>query len=310
MQLITATTPHVPLPPSVATIGCFDGVHRGHSYLIEQVCRAAAQQGLHTAVVTFPVPPRIVMNPEEAPRLLTSREEKLQLLQQTPVDYCIELPFTRELSLLSAHQFMQLLHERYHIQTLLIGYDHRFGHNRAESFVDYQRYGHELGMEVLRADGLAENGITISSSLIRSLLSAGNLEQANHYLGYAYRIEGSVVDGYKIGRSIGFPTANLSPFCAEKLIPAHGVYAVYAEVDGERYPGMLNIGLRPTLNNGNNVTIEVHLIDFCRNIYHHRMCITFEHPIRAEQKFESLDALVRQLHADEMRVRELLTDHT
>lgn len=305
MRLITESPSD--LSPCVATIGCFDGVHRGHRYLIDQVCEEARNEGLCSALITFPLPPRSVIHPEVPPRLLSCLQQKIDLLEQTAADYCILLPFTVELSRLSARQFMQLLHERYHIQTLLIGYDHRFGHNRSEGFEDYCRYGDELGMKILRARALEERGCSISSSLIRSLLSEGDVAQANHYLGYHYYLDGTVVDGYKVGRTIGFPTANLLPSCAEKLIPAHGVYAIYADVDGNRYPGMLNIGCRPTVDNGTNISIEAHLLDFTGNIYHHQIRISFEQYIRPEQKFAGLDALVAQLNLDKERVRHLLS---
>ena len=247
MRIITDTDRTEALEPCVATIGCFDGVHRGHRYLINQVCEVAAEKGLHAAIVTFPVHPRQVMQTDYQPQLLSCLHQKTDLISQLDADYCFMLPFTRELSQLSAREFMQLLQKHYHIQVLVIGYDHRFGHNRTEGFEDYCRYGQELGMEVIRAKALVEDGVSISSSHIRNLLRQGAVHEANRCLGYEYYLDGTVTDGYKVGRKLGFPTANLLPACPEKLIPAEGVYAVYTYVQGIRYGGMLNIGHRSAM---------------------------------------------------------------
>ena len=291
MRIITDTDRTEALEPCVATIGCFDGVHRGHRYLINQVCEVAAEKGLHAAIVTFPVHPRQVMQTDYQPQLLSCLHQKTDLISQLDADYCFMLPFTRELSQLSAREFMQVLQKHYHIQVLVIGYDHRFGHNRTEGFEDYCRYGQELGMEVIRAKALVENGISISSSHIRNLLR---------------QLNGTVTDGYKVGRKLGFPTANLLPACPEKLIPAEGVYAVYTYVQGIRYAGMLNIGHRPTVNNGSDLSIEVNILDFSENIYRKQMRIEFIAFIRSEQRFDSLEQLTVQLKADREQVRKLL----
>ena len=255
MKIITDEIKQI-LSPCVATIGCFDGLHRGHRFLIEQVCREARQRNFHSALITFPVHPRQVMQSNYRPQWLTCLPQKTALIQQTEADYCIMLPFTKELSLLSARQFMQLLRERFNVRVLVIGYDHRFGHNRSEGFDDYCQYGKELDMEVVRAQALVEEGVSISSSVIRKALKEGDIQHANHYLGYRYYLDGTVVDGYKVGRKLGFPTANLLPSCSDKLIPKEGVYAVYADIDGTQYAGMLNIGHRPTVDNGSDLSID------------------------------------------------------
>ena len=218
MKFITAES-GLPLPPCAATIGCFDGVHRGHRYLIDQVRREALARGLHSALITFPVHPRQVMQSGYCPQWLTCLPQKKELLQQEDADYCILLPFTHELSLLSARRFMELLHTRFNVQALVIGYDHRFGHNRSEGFADYCRYGKELGIEVVHARALVEDGVSISSSLIRTLLKQGDAVRANRCLGYRYYLDGKVVSGYQVGRKLGFPTANLQPSCPDKLVP-------------------------------------------------------------------------------------------
>lgn len=307
MTIITDTS-HLSLSPCVATIGCFDGVHRGHRYLVEQVCSEARKRNMQSALITFPIHPRQVMQSDYCPQWLTCLPQKQALMQTLDADFCILLPFTHELSMLSAREFMQLLHERYNVCALVIGYDHRFGHNRSEGFEDYCRYGEELGMEIIHATGLIEDGVSISSSLIRGLLKKGEVEKANHYLGYNYYLDGTVVDGFKVGRKLGFPTANLKPSCSDKLIPSTGVYAVYVYVEGERHVGMLNIGHRPTLSNGTEISIEVNIFDFSDNLYHHSMRIEFVRFIRAEQKFDSLELLVEQLKRDKLSVLSLLGD--
>lgn len=307
MQIITDAIQSFSFPPCAATIGCFDGVHRGHQYLLQQVTEVARQEGLCTALITFPVHPRQVMQSDYQPQLLSCLPQKTNLIQSLPGDYCIMLPFTHELSCLTAREFMQFLHQQYNVRILVIGYDHRFGHNRSEGFEDYCRYGEELHIKVVQAQALTEENISISSSVIRALLKEGNITQANHYLGYSYYLDGTVVNGYKVGRKLGFPTANLLPSCPDKLIPAEGVYAVYTYIEGQRYKGMLNIGCRPTVHNGTNRSIEVNILDFSGDIYHKQMRIEFQHFIRKEQSFPNLDALIEQLKEDKNTVSELLT---
>ncbi|MCI5663314.1 MAG: bifunctional riboflavin kinase/FAD synthetase [Mediterranea sp.] len=299
--------------PAVATIGFFDGVHRGHRYLIEQVCEAAAERGLASAVVTFPIHPRRVMQSDFHPQLLTTCDEKVRLLERAGIDACIMMDFTPQLAALSARQFMALLKEQYRIEALVIGYDHRFGHNRAEGFAEYAAYGRELGMEVLPARAYYLNrsegqgaGSDVSSSGIRRLLQAGDVKAAAQALGYRYFLQGRVVGGYRVGHRIGFPTANLCVNNPDKLIPADGVYAVWADVDGHRYGGMLCIGTRPTLANGSDRSIEVHLFDFQADIYERPLTLSFVQRTRDEQKFASVDLLVAQLHRDECEIRALL----
>lgn len=305
MQILTPPYKDT-FPPLVATIGCFDGVHRGHRFLIEQVCAEAARRKWSSALVTFPIHPRQVMQSSYCPELLSCLPQKTELLLQQSADYCLMLPFTRELSLLSAYEFMQQLHERFHIRVLVIGYDHRFGHNRSEGFDDYCRYGQELGMEVVQAQPLQMDGVSVSSSLIRELLRNGDIPRANRYLGYPYYLNGEVVDGYKIGRTLGFPTANLQPLCPEKLIPAHGVYAVRVYLNGVCHKGVMNIGHRPTLDNGSQTSIEVHILNFSENIYRHSLKVELIAFLRPEQKFPSTDELVRQMEKDRQQALELL----
>lgn len=297
---------HQPLPPSVATIGFFDGVHRGHRFLINQIKEVAAKDGLCSALVTFPVHPRQVIQTSYRPQLLSSPQEKLELLASTGIDYCILLPFTTELSLLSAREFMQLLRDQFNIRTLIVGYDHRFGHNRSESFEDYCRYGEELGIYIVRARAYTDGEDKISSSVIRQLLKEGDVGRAAKFLGYNYYLDGTVVNGYKVGRKIGFPTANLKVDCPNKLIPSEGVYAVYVYVEGKKWAGMLNIGHRPTLNNGTDLSIEVNILHFSDDIYHKEMRLEFVKFLRPEEKYDTVDALIAQMHIDREETARLL----
>ena len=287
-----------PQSPTVATIGFFDGVHLGHRFLIQQVKVAATQTGWQSSIITFPVHPRQVIQSEFQPQLLSSPEEKIELLASTGVNNCILLPFTQELSKLTAYEFMQLLYEKYKVRMLVIGYDHRFGHNRAETFEDYCRYGRELGIHIMQASAYTQEQDKVSSSAIRRALQTGEIRTATKFLGYHYYLEGTVVDGYKVGRKIGFPTANLRVDFPNKLIPSIGVYAVYVYVNGEKHKGMLNIGYRPTINNGTDLSIEVHILDFQGDIYHQKMRIEFIEFLRPEEKFHSVDELILQMQKD------------
>ena len=283
----------------VATIGFFDGVHRGHQHLLRQVLEVAHQRHIASLVVTFFQQPRHVVT-HETDRffLLTTTNEKLHLLQQAGIDHCEVMEFTPELALMTAHDFMQLLHDKYGVSALVIGYDHRFGHNRSEGFDDYVRYGKQLGIEVLQATQFP----AVSSTKIRELLLEGDLEAANQILGYRYMLEGQVVNGFHIGHTMGFPTANLQ-VAPEKLIPADGVYAVMVELDGEQHQGMLNIGTRPTLANSDERSIEVHIFDFHDNIYDKELRLSLVKRTRGEVRFASKEQLILQLqqHAAEIK---------
>lgn len=287
------------LRPSVATIGFFDGVHRGHCYLIEQVREIAVARGFASAVITFPVHPRKVMHSDYHPDLLTTCDEKKSLLAETGIDYCIMLEFTPEVAWLSARQFMAILKEQYRIEALVVGYDHRFGHNRRENFDDYVRYGKELGIEVLLARAYSHNeNRKVSSSVIRHFMQEGKVSEAADYLGYDFFLSGTVVGGYRVGRKIGFPTANLRVNDPDKVIPANGVYAVYVFLDGKKYGGMLSIGYRPTFANGTDRSIEVNIFHFNADIYNQPIRISFVRYMRPELKFDSVEELIAQLHKD------------
>ena len=295
------------IEPCVATIGFFDGVHQGHRFLINQIKAVARAKGLRSALVTFSAHPRKVMQKDYQPQLLSTPKEKAELLATTGVDYCIVLDFTPEIARLTACEFMEdILKKKLNVASLVIGYDHRFGHNRAEGFDDYYQYGTKIGMEVLRAKACIIKDVNVSSSVIRLLLQEGEIDMATKCLGYNYYLDGTVVDGYKVGRTIGFPTANLKVEDQDKLVPADGVYAVKVTVTGQEYMGMLDIGHRPTFNNGTNKSIEVNILDFNSDIYEQFIRITFIRRIRSDIKFKKVEDLIAQLHRDEAEVRRIL----
>lgn len=266
-------------------------------------------RGLSSAVITFPTPPRQVIHPDCCPQLLTTCQEKIRLLATTGIDYCLMLAFTPEVARYNARHFMALLKERYRIEALVIGHDHRFGHNRSETPEDYARYGLELGMEVIPARAYTDSGTTISSSAIRRLVAEGEVAEAAGYLGYDYSLEGKVIEGHQVGRTLGFPTANLQPDHPAKIIPADGAYAVRAYIDGTYYDGMLNIGHRPTLDNGDDRSIEVHLFHFHADIYNRQLQVSFVRRIRAEQQFASVEELAAQLHKDAAAAAAILANY-
>ena len=292
-----------------ATIGFFDGVHRGHQYLIAQLLKAAQERGMSAAVVSFAQHPRKVLHQDFQPQLLTTCREKVRLLKEFGVEECFLLDFTPTLSALTARDFMQLLKVQYGVQGLLIGYDHRFGHDRSEGWEDYLRYGKELGMEVLLAKPyMLSDGKAISSSLIRLSLKEGRIAEANDYLGYPYTLQGIVVRGHQVGRSIGFPTANIQLEDTDKLLPADGVYAVRVEVGGVLYGGMLSIGKRPTIDNGNDRSIEVYIFHFEGNLYGQTISLQLVEHTRPEVKFCSKEDLMAQLQKDRKQIEEILKD--
>lgn len=295
------------MPGVVATLGFFDGVHVGHRHLISQVKAEAGRLGLPSAVITFPVHPRKVLQADYQPKLLCGYEEKVEQLATTEVDYCISLPFTTELSRLTAREFItDVLTERIGVHTFLVGYDHRFGHNREEGVDAYLSYGNSVGMNVIQATELRVEGENVSSSRIRRLLMSGEILQANRLLSYNYTLSGKIVEGYQVGRTIGFPTANVKAWEKYKVVPLLGVYAVRVHFRGETHGGMLYIGTRPTLQNGTEISVEVNIFDFNEDLYNESLTVEFIDFIRGDEKFGSIRQLVEQIHRDKENVIERL----
>ena len=292
----------------VATLGCFDGVHRGHQLLIGMVLQKAKEKGLSSMVVTFDRQPRELFDSDYRPQLLSTPEEKVQLIGALGVDHLVILPFTREVASLTAQAFMQqVLQKQLGVEVLVTGYDNRFGRNRAEGFDDYVRYGKALGMEVLRGDEATFPGTdeAVSSSAIRQLLLEGKVERMQEGLTRPYLLTGKVVTGEHIGHEIGFPTANLAVDNPNKVIPASGVDAVWAILGTERMPAMMNIGTRPTFD-GTTQTLEVHILDKVGDVYGQDLTVEFVSRLRSERRFDSREALVEQLKADRAEAMERL----
>lgn len=300
-----ADLPVIPYP--VVTIGTFDGVHLGHQKILNRIKKLAVENHGETVLITFWPHPRMILYPDEHNlRLLNTFEEKTRLLREAGIDHLLTIPFTKSFSELSSEQFIQeILIKTLKTRKLVIGYDHRFGKNREGSFEylkeNIQRYGFELE-EISRED--VEN-VGVSSTKIRKSLEHGEVETANEFLGREYELNGIIIKGQQLGRSIGFPTANMHIPHDYKLIPCDGAYAVMVDVEGETFGGMLNIGQRPTVK-GDSRSIEVHLFDFQGDLYDKRICVKLKSYLRPEVKFEGLDNLKKQLEKDKEMAKSIL----
>lgn len=297
--------------PSAATIGCFDGVHRGHQTLVQMMVCEARKRGLKPIAVTFDRLPRQLFDPTFQPQVLSTLDEKETYLKELGVEEVIVLPFTHQLAALSAEAFMrEILRDQLSVELLVTGYDHRFGHDRSEGFDDYVRYGQLLGIDVVRGDvAMMDGQMAVSSTAIRQLLAEeGRVEMMPDVLTRRYTISGHVVSGEHIGHELGFPTANLEPDSKEKLIPASGAYAVWAIIANsseQRMPAMMNIGTRPTFE-GKQQTLEVHILSTVGNLYGQKMTVEFVSRLRAEQRFDTREALIAQLEHDRQATEEIL----
>jgi riboflavin kinase/FMN adenylyltransferase len=294
---------------TVATVGFFDGVHRGHRYLIDRLKRLAGETGLKTAVITFPVHPRKVLQQDYQPKLLNTLEERLRQLASTGIDYCYVIDFTKEFSETTAQDFIQrILHDQLHVKALLVGYDHRFGKGGTGDYAHYAAYGKACGIKVVPAERLPEKDGHTSSTAIRRLLSEGKMKEAAKSLSYNYTLEGKVIHGNKMGRTIGFPTANIELDDKEKVVPREGVYAVRVEIENENYLGMAYIGKRPTVSSTGEQRIEVNIFDFDRDIYGEYICVEFTDFLRPDVHFAGLDALKQQLTKDKAAANQQAND--
>ena len=287
-----------------ATVGFFDGVHLGHRFLIEQLKEEAKKVGLPSAVITFPVHPRKVLQTDYVPELLTAFDEKIFQLSTTGIDYCIVIDFTKKLSEYPAEDFIQqILFEQLYVKLLLVGYDHRFGKDRKDGFDEYKKYGDATGLKVILADPLTQEEIFLSSTVIREKLLQGDVKGAAQLLSYNYKLEGVVVDGNKMGGTMGFPTANIDLSDKEKIIPKEGVYAVRVKTDENIFGGMLYIGYRPTLFNCKELRIEVNIFNFEGNLYGKHIvseCINY---LRGDIQFKNKGDLIAQLEKDKKQLQ-------
>jgi len=288
----------------VVTIGIFDGLHIGHQEILKNLIQDGSEE--KSVILTFFPHPRMILQKESNLKLITTLEEKVQLLEKTSLDYLIIEPFTKEFSRLTALDFVRtILVDQLQIKKLVIGYDHHFGRNREGSFEQLKEYGALYGFQVEEIPAQDIQQIAVSSTKIRKALEDGAIEKANSYLGYEFMLTGDVVHGKGLGRKWNYPTINIQIEEAYKLIPKSGVYVVKTLIDNQTIFGVMNIGYRPTLN-GTHQTIEVHLLDFEANLYGKRLQIHLLYRLRDEYKFDSIEGLVSQIKRDEQKARELI----
>ena len=293
---------------TAVTIGFFDGVHKGHAALLSKLVSQAKEKGLESVVITFSSHPREALNANYIPKLITLNNERYELLEKSGIDYLVVLPFNEDISRRSFKQFMDdFLIEKFNVKYLLVGHDHHFGCDRINGFAQYKQYGEEKGVEVEREEPFKIKDDVISSSFVRRNILEGDVEKAAEALGYDYFLEGSVMPGYKMGRSIGYPTANLAISDVRKLLPSAGVYIATVNIEGDEkeYTSMLYIGSRPTfVNMSESKSIEVHLFDFNDEIYQKKIRINLKKFFREELHFENPSKLATQLNKDKQAIKE------
>ncbi len=288
--------------PAAITIGNFDGVHLGHRALLKQLHHMAAQRGLETAVMVFEPHPLEFFTPQQAPTRLTSLREKLELFADMQIDRVYICRFNRQFAAISPQQFVQTLHQQLQARFVLIGDDFRFGSHRGGDFALLQQMGAQLGFEAMALDSVLQQGVRISSTAIRQALAAGQLDTAQSYLGREYSISGRVCPGDRLGRELGYPTANIP--LRHNRPPLSGIYVVRTEVAGVGLmDGVASIGVRPTVKHNARPLLEVHLFDFDQDIYARHLRVAFLHKLRDEQKFDGLQALVQQIEQDACQAR-------
>lgn len=300
MKIYQSLNEFKPSKKTIVTLGTFDGVHLGHTAILDKICTIAKQENLESALLTFFPHPRLIVSNDSEIKMLNTMAEKSILLEQKGIQNFIIHPFDKLFSELSPREFVeQVLIKQLNIQKIIIGYDHKFGKNRAADFNDLIAFGKEFGFEVEEISAKQVNEVSVSSTKIRDSLLEGKVSLANEYLGYAYMLSGIVVKGNQLGRTIGFPTANIEIPESYKLIPKYGVYLVTAIVNKKSIFGMMNIGIKPTLGE-NLLSIEVHLLHFSEDIYGQKIQVNVIERLREEQKFESFEALKLQLEVDKI----------
>lgn len=289
---------NLPDKPTVVTIGTFDGVHIGHQKIIKRLINTGKTEGLQSVILTFFPHPRMVLQKESNIKLINTIDERHDILDNLGINYLVVKKFTHEFSRLSAEDFVKdILLEKLNAKKVIIGYDHRFGRNRNADINDLKVFGETLGFEVEEISAQDINDVAVSSTKIRKALMEGNIDKVNAYLGYHFMLTGKVTKGKGLGKQLGFPTANIQIEEDYKIIPKQGSYIVSSMIDDKIVYGMMNIGMNPTVY-GSKETIEVHFFDFDEDIYEDILKIELLHRIRDEEKFESLEALKRQLAKD------------
>jgi len=293
----------------VVTLGTFDGVHIGHQKIVQQLLNSAHQSNCESVILTFFPHPRMVLQDQSEIRLLNSIQERTELLEKTGLDHLIIHPFDKTFSRLTAEEFVKdILVEQLNIQKIVIGYDHRFGRNRTADIHDLIDFGHKFGFDVEQISAQQIEAVSVSSTKIRTALLEGNIALANQYLGYHYQLNGTVVHGRKLGRTIGFPTANIAIDVDYKLIPKKGVYIVQSIIEDQLVYGMMNIGTNPTVD-GQELSVEVYYLDFDGDLYDKTISVSLLDYIRDELKFDSIDALKKAIQDDLNFTRNYLKNH-
>jgi len=303
MKVLTSLSALPILRNPIVTLGTYDGVHIGHKTILTQLINKAKETGKDSMLITFDPHPRQALGLGEI-SLLSTLEEKINLLSETGLDYLLILPFTKEFSTQGATEFItNVLIDQLNISEIMLGYDHKFGHNREGDVHLLADVLTKTGRFVTEIPAQDVDEIIVSSTKIRTALIEGEIQTANRLLDYNYQVSGKVVLGNQLGRTIGFPTANIELTNTSKLIPSDGVYAVKLTVEGITHHGMMNIGIRPTVSNSQNRVIEVHLFDFNSDIYGKSVTITVCNHLRREQVFSGIEALTEQLKKDEVNSR-------
>ncbi|EFS96484.1 riboflavin biosynthesis protein RibF [Capnocytophaga ochracea F0287] len=306
MREITDITTFTTQQPTVLTIGTFDGVHLGHQKIIERVVTTARQEGLLATIFTFFPHPRMVVQHDKSLKLIHTLEEKKQLLQQLGVDLLVVQPFNEAFAQLTAEEFVStILVQHLNVKKVIIGYDHRFGRNRTANISDMRLFGEKYGFAVEEISVQEVDEVSVSSTKIREALNKGDVITAEHYLGTPYSLTGTVVHGLKLGRTLGYPTANIQVTEDYKLIPKDGVYAVYSYIGARKVYGMMSIGKNPTIE-GKGASIEVYFFDFNGDLYDRELTIYFVKYLREERKFSSVALLKKQLRDDETTARKAI----
>ena len=306
MREITDITTFSTQQPTVLTIGTFDGVHLGHQKIIERVVTTARQEGLLATIFTFFPHPRMVVQHDKSLKLIHTLEEKKQLLQRLGVDLLVVQPFNEAFAQLTAEEFVStILVQHLNVKKVIIGYDHRFGRNRTANINDMRLFGEKYGFDVEEISVQEVDEVSVSSTKIREALNKGNVTTAEHYLGTPYSLTGTVVHGLKLGRTLGYPTANIQVTEDYKLIPKDGVYAVYSYIGARKVYGMMSIGKNPTIE-GKGASIEVYFFDFNGDLYDRELTIYFVKYLREERKFSSVALLKKQLQDDETTARKAI----
>lgn len=293
--------------PSYITIGTFDGVHIGHQKIIQRLVTNAAKNDCESVLLTFFPHPRRVLQSQTPLKLISTIEERIEVLKKMGLDTIVIQPFTEEFSRLSATEFVRtILVEKLNVKKMFIGYDHRFGRNRSADINDLKSFGEVYNFEVIEISAQEIAEVAVSSTKIRKALEQGAIETANAYLGSPYGLSGTVVKGKSLGRTLGFPTANIVIQEDYKLIPAHGTYWVYTFFEGEKVYGMMNIGLNPTVS-GSQRTLEVHFFNWSGELYEKTLTVLFLKRIRDEQKFDSVSELTDQLKKDQVLCKQWIS---